>query len=141
MRTNETYQRLAENFEQQPFLKHIGATLEHVEYGKAVLSIEKRPELLQQHGFLHAGVTTTLADVACGIAALSAMPEGSGVLSTEFKINLMRPATTNKIIATAELLKPGKTLYIVEATVTDVKGKIIAKMLATMIPTPSENSK
>jgi acyl-coenzyme A thioesterase PaaI-like protein len=45
----------------------------------------------QQHGFVHAGAVAAIADSAAGYAALSLMPPGSGVLTTEFKINLLAP--------------------------------------------------
>lgn len=133
------YQRIYESFNKQNFMKLIGAKLESVESGKVVASVERQNTLTQQQGLLHAGVTTTLADSACGYAALSLMPEDKEVLSVEFKINLMRPCLANKIVATAEVIKPGRRIMIVEATVTDADtGKEIARMLATMIPTDRE---
>lgn len=133
------YQRIYESYSKQNFMQLIGAKLESVELGKVVASVERQNMLTQQQGLLHAGVTTTLADSACGYAALSLMPEGQEVLSVEFKINLMRPCLGNKIIATAEVIKPGRRIMIVEATVTDADtGKEIARMLATMIPTDIE---
>lgn len=81
-------------------------------------------------------MVTSLADVACGYAALTTMPVDSEVLTVEFKINLARPAISNKIVATGQVVKTGKTLVIAEAIVTDENGgNIIAKMLATMITT------
>ncbi len=49
-------------------------------------------DLTQQHGYLHAGIVTTLLDTACGHTALSAMPAGKEVVSVEFKVNLAAPA-------------------------------------------------
>jgi uncharacterized protein (TIGR00369 family) len=125
------------SFIKQTFLTLIGAELEHVAKGKVVISCRRRDDLTQQQGFLHGGVTATLADVSCGYAALTTMPEGVEVLTTEFKINLIRPANTNKIVATGEVIKSGKTLVVVESIVTDETGeKIIAKMLATAVVSP-----
>lgn len=102
-------------------------------------SVERQNTLTQQQGLLHAGVSATLADIACGYAAMSMMPEGKEVLSVEFKINLLRPCLAEKIIATAEVIKPGRRVMIVEASVTDAAdGKEIARMIATMIPTDSQ---
>ena len=50
------------------------------------------PALLQQHGYFHAGVTTSIADSAAGYAAYTLFEPGAGVLTTELKINLLRPA-------------------------------------------------
>lgn len=130
------YNRVAESFRKQSFLTLIGAKLEHVEKGNVVVSCTKRDDLLQQQGLLHGGVVTTLADISCGYAALSAMPDDYEVLTVEMKINLMRAVTSDKIIADAHVIKAGRTLSVVESTVTDPDGKVFAKMLATMFSVP-----
>lgn len=120
----------------QGFLNLIGAKLTHVAPGEAEFTVPYRQDLTQQHGFLHAGVITTIADVACGCAAFTLMPEGSGVLSVEFKINLLRPAVGETFIARARVLKPGSTLFVTQADVfasTPEGEKQVATMLATMI--------
>ncbi|WP_368488013.1 PaaI family thioesterase [Clostridium sp. BJN0013] len=130
------YDRINNSFKKQNFLSLIGAELEHVEDGKVIITCKRKDTLTQQQGLLHGGVVTSLADVACGYAALTTMPVDSEVLTVEFKINLIRPASSNKIVATGQVVKTGKTLVIAEAVVTDENGEnIIAKMLATMITT------
>jgi len=135
MNTNEKlYNRINNSFKKQIFLSLIGAELEHVEDGKVIITCKHKNTLTQQQGLLHGGVVTSLADVACGYAALTSMSEDFEVLTVEFKINLLRPAISNKIIATGQVVKAGKTLVIAEAAVTDESGEnVIAKMLATMI--------
>jgi uncharacterized protein (TIGR00369 family) len=135
--TDKLYQRISGSFKKQNFLKLIGAELEHVEKGTVGITCRHDERLTQQQGFLHGGVVTALADVSCGYAALTAMPEGMEVLTVEFKINLIRPAITDRLIAKGEVVKSGKTLVIAQSTVTDDSGeKVIAKMLATMIVLP-----
>ncbi len=112
----------------------IGAKLSRVEPGIVEITVPYRTDLTQQHGYLHAGVVTTIADSACGYAAYSLMPAGSEVLSVEFKVNLLRPA---KFLARAEVIKPGKTLTVVRADVFGLSGDesqrtLIASMLGTM---------
>jgi uncharacterized protein (TIGR00369 family) len=126
------YERVLKSFERQSFLSLIGAKLERVEKGKVTVSCERKDTLLQQHGLLHGGLIASLADVACGYSALTAMPEHVEVLTVELKINLMRPATANKITAAGEVINAGKNLVVVEATVTDEENRILAKMLSTM---------
>lgn len=128
--------KVQKSYESQAFLRYVGIKMESIEYGKIRMSCENRDELTQQQGFIHGGVLTTLADVSCGYAALTTMPEDAEVLTVEFKINIMRASTTKKIIADAQVLKPGKTLVVVESTVTDETEKnVLAKMLATMFTT------
>ena len=132
---SKLYERIFKSFEKQSFLSLIGAKIETVEKGKVSISCESKDTLLQQQGLLHGGVITALADVAGGYAALTTMPENAEVLTVELKINLMRPATTKKVIAIGEVIKAGKTLVVVEATVTDEANKILAKMMSTMFAT------
>jgi len=131
------YQRVKDSFDKQGFLKLIGAKLESVEKGSVVLSCAKRDDLLQQQGLVHAGVVTTIGDVACGYTALTMMPEGYEVLSVEFKVNMLRPPLAEKMVATGHVIKAGRKLIITESEVVDAAtGKMIAKMTATMIPNP-----
>ncbi|HKG47349.1 MAG TPA: PaaI family thioesterase [Pyrinomonadaceae bacterium] len=115
----------------------IGAQLTRVEPGIVEISLSYRAELAQQHGYLHAGIVTTIADSACGYAAYSLMPPNSEVLSVEFKVNLLRPAKGERFSAVAEVVKSGKTLTVVRADVfgVDREGQrdLVATMLGTMI--------
>ena len=95
-----------------------------------------RDDLTQQPGFVHGGIITTIADSACGYAAFTLMPEGTEVLSVEFKVNLLRPAQGKEFIAAARVLKSGKTLMVVKCDVfADVSNEsnMVATMLGTMI--------
>ena len=99
-------------------------------------------DLAQQHGYLHAGVVTTIADSAAGYAAYSLMPAGSEVLSVEFKVNMLRPAQGLEFVARAEVIKAGRTLTVVRADVFGIDGNqqqgLVATMLATMICLPQK---
>lgn len=128
--------RVRDSFARQRVMRLIGADLRSVERGAVEIVLPFRDDLTQQHGFIHAGIITTIADSACGYAAFTLMPEGSEVLSVEFKTNLLRPAQGKEFIAAARVLKPGKTLTVVKCDVfADVRdeSKMVATMLATMI--------
>ena len=118
-------------------MRLIGAELSRVEPGLIEITLPYRPDLAQQHGYLHAGIVTTIADSACGYAAYSLMPPKSEVLSVEFKVNLLRPAKGEKFLAVAEVVKAGKTLTVVRADVFGIdeedQRELIATMLGTMI--------
>lgn len=121
------------SFDKQGFMKTLGAQIIAIEKGIVKIECSLKDELTQQHGFFHAGVITSIADVACGYAAMTTMSEGSEVLSVEFKTNLMRPADVQKIIATGKVIKSGKNLVFCEATITDEKEeKIFATLQGTM---------
>jgi len=128
---------VAVSFARQPIMKLIGARLSLVEPGVVEITLPYRADLAQQHGYLHAGVVTTIADSACGYAAFTLMPAGSNVLSVEFKVNLLRPAQGVEFVTRAEVIKAGRTLTVVHADVFGIEdhaGKeLVATMLGTMI--------
>jgi uncharacterized protein (TIGR00369 family) len=131
---------IAGSFANQTIMGLIGARLTRVEPGLIEIRLPYRADLAQQHGYLHAGIVTTIADSACGYAAYSLMPPNSDVLSVEFKVNLLRPAKGESFVAVAEVVKAGRTLTVVRADVFGIDGEaprdLIATMLGTMICLP-----
>ena len=130
-------EEIKQSFAKQTIMGLIGAQLTRVEPGIIEIALPYRADLAQQHGYLHAGIVTTIADSACGYAAYSLMPPNSEVLSVEFKVNLLRPAKGEKFLAVAEVVKAGKTLTVVRADVFgvdhDEQRELVATMLGTMI--------
>ena len=132
-------ERVRKSFEAQALMRLIGARLERVEPGEVDIGLPFGRDLTQQHGHLHAAVVTAIADSACGYAASTLMPPGSEVLSVEYKVNLLRPASGSRFLARARVLKAGRTLTVAAADVlgfeTDASaaGKLVAVMQATMI--------
>jgi len=127
---------IEQSFAKQTIMALIGAELTRVEPGIIEITLPYRADLAQQHGYLHAGIVTTIADSACGYAAYSLMPPDSEVLSVEFKVNLLRPAKGETFSAVAEVVKSGKTLTVVRADVFAIdegRRDLIATMLGTMI--------
>ena len=131
-------ERVKSSFEQQQFMTTLGAKLALVTEGQVVITCQKRPELTQQNGFVHAGVLTSLMDVACGYAALTVMPADADVLSVEFKTNLLRPAVASELKAIGTVVKAGKTLVFCEAKLIGNDDALIATMQATMFCVKNE---
>jgi uncharacterized protein (TIGR00369 family) len=104
--------RVRGSFERQRFMATLGATLERVAPGEITIAFTHHERLTQQHGFLHAGVMTSIADSACGYAALSLMEPGTGVLSVEFKVNMLAPAVGARFVATGRVVRSGRTLTV-----------------------------
>lgn len=124
------------SFARQSVMGLIGAELEEVRPGEVTIRIPFRDDLTQQHGFLHAGIVTTIVDSACGYAAFTLMPAGSSVLSVEFKINLLAPAKGETFLAKGTVVKPGKTITFCSGEVYALHAdsqKLIATMTATMM--------
>ncbi len=125
------------SFKQQALMETIGARLSRIEPGLVEITLPYRADLTQHHGYLHAGIVTTIADTACGYAAFSLMPAGANVLSVEFKVNMLRPAQGKEFVARAEVIKSGRTLTVVKADVLGIgvedSEQLVATMHATMI--------
>jgi uncharacterized protein (TIGR00369 family) len=114
----------------------LGAVLGEVSPGSVEIVMVPSPAITQQHGFVHAGAVSAIADSAAGYAALSLMPPDTGVLTTEFKINLLAPAAGDRIIARGRVIKSGRTLTLVQSEVfatTAAGEKLIALLTATLM--------
>lgn len=113
---NSEFERLVrDSFSRQQAMKTLGAVLTRVEPGRIEIQLPYRDDLAQQHGFLHAGVVTAALDSSCGYAAFSLMPPGAGVLSIEFKVNLLAPAKGDVLIARGRVLRAGRTITVCQA--------------------------
>ena len=127
--------RVRESFARQGIMTTIGASVTHVAPGEVEVTLPFRDDLTQQHGYLHAGVVTTIVDSACGYAALSLMPPDAGVLTVEFKVNLLAPASGQRMLARGRVVKPGRTITVCagEVFAEDESGqeKLVATMTAT----------
>jgi len=129
-------QAVRDSFAAQQLMGTIGARLARVAAGEVEIRVPFRPDLTQQHGFLHAGVVTSALDSACGYAAFSLMPAGAGVLSVEFKTNLLAPARGDELIARGRVVRAGRTVTVCQADAfmrTGAAETLIATMLATMM--------
>jgi len=128
--------RVRESFARQGAMKTLGAELIAVAPGYCAVALKPRPEVAQQHGYVHAGVVTAIVDSAGGYAGYTLFPVGASVLSVEFKINLLAPATGDRLVAEGFVVKPGRTLVITRGEVHAEKhGKrtLVAIMQQTLI--------
>jgi uncharacterized protein (TIGR00369 family) len=128
--------RVRASFARQAIMGLIGARLSRVEPGLVEIELPYRADLTQQHGFFHAGITSTIADSAGGYAAYSLMPAGASVLTTEFKINLLAPAEGELLRALGRVVKPGRLLTVCDVDVFALKDGAIkpcAKLLETLM--------
>lgn len=128
--------RVRDSFGRQGIMGLLGAALSRVEPGLVEIALAFRPDLSQQHGFFHAGVTSTIADSAGGYAAFSLFPASASVLTVEYKVNLIAPADGERLTALGRVIKPGRTLTLCELEVTAHKNgaaKLCAKGLQTIM--------
>ena len=117
-------------------METLGAELVHVAEGEVDIALPFSPRLVQQDGFLHAGVVAGATDSACGYAALTCMDDGADVLTVEFKIHLLAPAAGERLIARGRVVRAGRQLTVCRGdavTVSDGREKHVATMTATLI--------
>jgi uncharacterized protein (TIGR00369 family) len=124
--------RCRQSFGRQKAMALIGASLSVVEPGAVEIALPYRDDLTQQKGFVHGGIVGMIADTACGYAAFSLMPADCSLVTVEYKINILAPATTS-LLARGEVVKAGRTLTIARAEVYGENRKHVATMQQTLM--------
>jgi len=109
--------RVRESFARQGAMRLIGAQIAELAPGYCAIALTPRPELSQQHGYVHAGIVSAIIDSAGGYAGFTLFPEDSSVLTVEFKLNLLAPAAGERLIAEGFVVKPGRRLAITRGEV------------------------
>lgn len=137
---NPDYRAVAtETFERQRAMRTLGISIARMEPGEVDLAMPYAPEFTQQNDFMHAGIITAGLDNACGIAAFTLMPEGSDILTVEFKTNLLAPARGERFLFRGVVVKPGRTLTVCDGrayAVQDGVETLVATMTGTLMALP-----
>ena len=113
--------RVKSSFDRQGAMRLIGARIADLGPGYCAIELPFRRDLTQQHGYIHAGIVSAIADSAGGYAGFTLFPSDSSVLTVEYKINLLAPADGDRLVATGRVVKSGRTLTICELAVVAVK--------------------
>ena len=135
---SDIHKRIADSFNAQGLMTTIGATLALVSEGEVHVALPFSRTLSQQRGYVHAGAITSIADTACGYAALTKAPPECDVVTAEFKINLLRPALGNHFLAIGRVQNSGKLLTVCTGEVRAFSGagsdhKVVALIQATIV--------
>ena len=127
--------RVRASFDRQPVMGLIGARLTQVMPGQVQIEMPFDARLTQQHGFMHAGITGTLLDSACGFASLTLMPADSGILTIEYKVNCLAPAAGLRFRFTGRVRKAGRTITLAEGEAMAIDAAGRERLVATMTAT------
>ena len=132
----DALQRVRDSFQLQGAMHTLGAQLTHLVPGEVDIGFDWAQRLSQQHGFIHAGIMSTALDSACGYAGFSVMPPDAGVLTIEFKTNLLAPAQGQRFRCEGRVLKPGRTIVVAEGRAYAIDNgheKLCATMQCTLM--------
>jgi uncharacterized protein (TIGR00369 family) len=110
-------ERVRASFARQGAMRLIGAELLAVAPGYCAIALVPRAEVAQQHGYVHAGIVSAIVDTAGGYAGFTLFPAHASVLTVEYKLNLLAPATGERLVAEGFVVKPGRTLSITRGEV------------------------
>lgn len=125
------------SFDAQEAMRTVGARLVEVAHGRTAIELPAAPHVGQQAGFVHGGVVAMILDSACGYASLTTMPAESEVVTVEFKINFLRPALGERILARGSVTRAGRSLTVAQGeafALREGREDLVAIMIATMIP-------
>lgn len=124
----------------QPFSVLLGATLQKVDIGIIEIALEAKEAFNQNNGFVHGGVISYLADNAMTFAGGSVL--GANVLTAEYKINYLKPATDGLLVAKARVISSGKKLAICQCSVIQQQDQenLIALAQGTIMATDGEGT-
>jgi uncharacterized protein (TIGR00369 family) len=125
----------------QGFTAHCGLEAVSLDPGRFITRIRIRDCHLQQDGFVHAGVMATMADHTAGYASFSLVPPDQRILTVEYKINFLSPASGDYLECRSRVVQQGRTLLVTESEVYAVKAEkedLVAKALLTMAAVSEE---
>jgi len=129
-------ERARASFARQGAMRLIGASLDTLSPGHCAISLVPREEVMQHHGYVHAGIVSAIIDTAGGFAGFTLFPADSSVLTVEFKLNLVAPAEGDLLVAEGHVVRPGRTLVITRGEVHAVRAgqrTLVALMQQTLM--------
>lgn len=134
---NEAYVRaLQQLVETAPFPNLIGMRLDEIEIDRVKIILDIDSRHYQPFGFVHGGVLATLIDTATFWAAFSRLPQDTGLVNIDLKLNYLQPASAGRLTAVGHCIRPGRTLSYTEAHVYDENGSLLAHGTSTLMALP-----
>jgi uncharacterized protein (TIGR00369 family) len=136
----EMAQRMIDSGQQPPIFRLLGAKLAGIGDGRAQVELEVDERLANPMGTLHGGVLCDIADAAMGMAYASTLEEGESFTTLELKINFLRPVWRAKLTAEGVIVQRGRTVGLSECTISDAKGRLVAKATSTCLTLRGEQA-
>ncbi|WP_417827626.1 PaaI family thioesterase [Thalassospira sp.] len=99
-------------FAQQPYNLSIGAEVADVKPGRVEIIVPSRADLIQHNGYFHGGLIAGLADIAGGFAGWSLVAADQGMLTVEYKLNIVAPGMGDELRAVGEVVSRGRSIIV-----------------------------
>lgn len=125
---------------QPPILQLLGARLTAVEPGRARIELTADDRHANPMGTLHGGVLCDIADAAMGMAYAATLADGESFTTLELKINFLRPVWRSHLVADGVTVHRGRTVGLTECSITDDKGRLVAKATSTCLTLRGEQA-
>lgn len=129
--TAEEYEKFQHLITESPFAKLLGFEVVEKTEGRIMLKLPFQQSFLQAIGRVHGGAIFSLADHACGWAAVTTLKPGYRCATLEMKINYISAVHDEDCIAEAVVVHSGRTSIVIEADIKTPTGRLVAKTLAT----------
>jgi uncharacterized protein (TIGR00369 family) len=104
-------------FDSQGLMRELGATITALAGGHCVIELPFSDRVSQQSGLFHGGIIGAIADTAGGCAAFTLFPTGGDPVTVEYKINFLRPAKGDRIVAQGSVLRAGRSVSVTRVDV------------------------
>ena len=124
-----------------PIATLIGFRMTAIEPGRSRFEMDADHRHHNPMGTLHGGVLCDIADVAMGSAYAATLDEGESFTTLELKINFLRPVVASHLVADAVAVQRGKTVGLTECSITDERGRLIAKATSTCLMLRGEQAR
>lgn len=124
-----------------PFAEYLGIRLTEQSKERAVIALDRRPELLNSWGSTHGGVIMTMLDYVMGAAVRGHYGEDSSVLTVDLSLGFMKPAMTAQMVAEGRVLHRGHSTAFCEAEARDHSGTLLAKAIGTFKLLPEKGAR
>jgi uncharacterized protein (TIGR00369 family) len=131
---------IAGELPQPPIANLLGATLTAIQPGKARVELVADERLANPLGTLHGGVLCDIADAAMGMAFAATLAEGESFTTLELKINFLRPVWRATLAAEGTVVHQGRTISMIECSITDERGRLVARATSTCLTLRGEQA-
>lgn len=117
--------------EANPFFCLMGIEVDSFGEGKAELSMEVRPDMLNGAGWLQGGLFTALCDEAMALALFTVLDDGERIATISESTSFLQGIRNGKAIAKGRVVKKGRQVAFTEGTVTDAEGHVLSQTSAS----------